>query len=857
MLKRAVLRLVGFCRTYAPFVVLSGVTLAVLLGVYTVHRLGMNADAFALIDPNLPWRQREIAYSQAFPRDAEQLVIVIDASDAAAADDAADRLAARLAADDRHFKTMTRADGGEFFRRNGLLFLSEEELAAVADRVAEAQPLIGSLAADPSLRGLFAALNLALEGVARGDIDVASLELPLGAVADAVQSVRDGHPQRLNWRSIIMGHAPTASDLRRLIIVQPVLDYSALAPGAEASSAVRDAARALDLTPEHGIRVRLTGAIAMSDEEFASVAEGAAVATALSIGLVVLLLYLALRSVRLIAAVLVTLAVGLVTTAAFAAAAVGSLNLISVAFGVMFVGLAVDFGIQFCVRYRDERYRTGDFPLALCKTASGLAGPLVLAAVATALGFWSFIPTAYVGVSELGLIAGTGMIIAVFLNLTLLPALLALLRPPGERSPAGYPWAAGVDAFLLRWRRPVSIAALAVGALSLALLPGLRFDANPLNLRDPKTESVSTVLDLMSDPLIAAQTANVVTPSPADAAALAPRLAALPEVRQVVSINSFVPEDQDRKLPIIENMALLLGPTLMRPVQVKPPSDDEIRASIAETIERLRTSGAESSSAVAARLANALRAILDRGPSTFAQLRDSLLTGLGREIETLRLAIEAQPVTLQDLPRDLVESWVAADGRARIEVFPAGDPRDSESIRRFVEAVQTVAPEATGSAIANYEGGQVVVRAFATAGALALATITLVVAVVLRRVRDVLLVLAPLVLAGLLTLATCAVVGMPINFANIIALPLMLGIGVAFSIYLVMNWRAGIQGQLQSPTARALVFSALTTGSAFGSLALSSHPGTASMGLLLAIALAYVLACTLLVLPALLGPVRS
>jgi predicted RND superfamily exporter protein len=230
---------------------------------------------------------------------------------------------------------------------------------------------------------------------------------------------------------------------------------------------------------------------------------------------------------------------------------------------------------------------------------------------------------------------------------------------------------------------------------------------------------------------------------------------------------------------------------------------------------------------------------------------------LGRQIEALHLAIEAQPVTLHDLPQDLVESWVAADGRARIEVFPAGDPRDSKSIRRFVETVQMIAPQATGGAIANYEGGQVVVRAFITAGALALATITLVLAVVLRRVRDVLLVLAPLVLAGLLTLATCAVVGLSINFANIITLPLLLGIGVAFSVYLVMNWRAGIQGQLQSPTARALVFSALTTGSAFGSLALSSHPGTASMGLLLAMGLAYVVLCTLLVLPALLGIVRS
>ena len=259
---------------------------------------------------------------------------------------------------------------------------------------------------------------------------------------------------------------------------------------------------------------------------------------------------------------------------------------------------------------------------------------------------------------------------------------------------------------------------------------------------------------------------------------------------------------------------------------------------------------------VASAVARALGAVLERGPASFVPLRESLLSGLGDEIKALRLALDAQRVTLQDLPRDLTESWVAADGRARVEVFPAGDPRDSDSIRRFVESVQTVAPEATGGAVANFEAGQVVVRAFVTAGALALGTITLVLAIALRRARDVLLVLAPLVLAGALTLATCTLIGLPINFANIIALPLLLGIGVAFSVYFVMNWRAGVQGQLQSPTARALVFSALTTGSAFGSLALSSHPGTASMGMLLAMGLAYEVGCTLLVLPALLGVIR-
>ncbi len=147
--------------------------------------------------------------------------------------------------------------------------------------------------------------------------------------------------------------------------------------------------------------------------------------------------------------------------------------------------------------------------------------------------------------------------------------------------------------------------------------------------------------------------------------------------------------------------------------------------------------------------------------------------------------------------------------------------------------------------------------AFRTAGLFALVAIALLLAIVLRRIRDVALVLAPLLLAGLLTVATSVLADLPLNFANIIALPLLLGVGVAFDIYFVMNWRAGRVDPLQSGTARAVLFSALTTATAFGSLALSNHRGTSQMGILLTIALFFTLICTFFVLPSLMGPVRK
>jgi hopanoid biosynthesis associated RND transporter like protein HpnN len=539
---------------------------------------------------------------------------------------------------------------------------------------------------------------------------------------------------------------------------------------------------------------------------------------------------------------------------------VGSLNLLSIAFAVLFVGLGVDFGIQFSVRYRSERFKGDDLRLALAKAAERSAVPLSLAAMATAAGFLSFLPTDYKGISELGKIAGVGMLVAFTTSITVLPALLRLLNPPGESEPVGYAFLAPVDYFLEKHRVVIIVGTILIAVAGLPLLYFLRFDFNPINLRSPKVESIATFLDLRSDPNTGANAINVMTNSDADAKKIEERLSKVPEVLRVMSLDSFVPEDQPAKLKLIGQGAKILGPALNPDSIDAPPSDQENVESLKGSAENLRrTAGdAKGPGAVASRrLADALSKLADSDQATRDKTQAIFVSPLKVVLDQLKNSLQAQPVSLKTLPADLVNSWKTKDGLTRVEALPRGDPNDNDTLRKFAAAVLNAEPNAIGGPVSILKSGDTVVKAFIHAGITALLVISFLLWLALRRVTDVLLTLVPLLVAGAVTLEICVLIGLPLNFANIVALPLLLGVGVAFKIYYVTAWRSGRTNLLQSSLTRAIFFSALTTATAFGSLWLSSHPGTASMGKLLALSLVTTLAAVLLFQPALMGKPRD
>lgn len=552
---------------------------------------------------------------------------------------------------------------------------------------------------------------------------------------------------------------------------------------------------------------------------------------------------------------LLTTFAGLVMTIALGLLMVGRFNVISVSVAALFLGLGVDFGIQVAVRYRDERYKFDDVGEALRRAGRGIGWSLTLAALSLLAGFFSFLPTSFKGVSELGLITGVGMIVAFLASLTLLPALIAVMKPPGEPDTVESPALAAMDRWILRNRRLVIGASALLVAAGLPLLLRIEFDANPMHLRSEKTEGVATFLDLTRMPGQTPNTIAVVAPSLDAVRPLSERLAALPEVSQVASILTFLPTDQEAKLALIRKAAEELAALTDPAPPVVQPSDEEIVTALRRTAAALEAAAKPGDPK--ARLGAALTRLADSTPAMRRAAAEALTGSLPALLDRLRLMLTPQRITVETLPEDLRRDWLSDKGAARIEVAPKGDANDNAVLERFSDAVRAVAPNASGPPIEVVEAGRVIGRSFVIAGSLALAAIFVILTIALRRPFDVALTLGPLVIATLLTLETAYLIGMPLNLANIIALPLMLAVGVNFHIYYMIAWRDGVVDMLASSLTRAIFFSSLVTGIAFGSLWLSNHPGTASMGKLLTISLVYTLLAAFIAVPAFLGPPRQ
>ncbi len=823
-------------------VVALGSMATLVAAVFVIDRFAINTDNEDMLSAELPFRQKAVELKQAFPALSDNVLIVVDGAPADVSR-AGNRLRRAFECAPDVFGSVYDPAGDPFFRRNGLLYLDAVDLDRVSRRLIEAQPLLAALNASPNLTRLADILGGLVEARAKGDIGTDPVPF-IEAIAATVETAAAGTAKPMDWRVLMSGDAPRET-ARRIIVLKPPLDYSSLNPAADVQQAINKIVEGSDIR-SFDVDVRITGGPILEGEELATVRDGLGIAGLLSCIVVGVVLTFGLRSLRRTLALVLTLAAGLVLTAAYALAVVGPFNLISVAFAVLFVGLGVDFGIHVVVR-RTAQGAAG---------VAAIAGPLALCMASTTMGFLAFLITDYDGLAALGLVAAGGMVIALGLSLSLLPALLTAFGDDGE---GGLAQSAGPGDARMFGGSPSPRAAggIIAGALVVALIASLAarhatFDFDPLNLRDASRPAMATFNDLVASGDVTGHGISVVATNGVDAGALAARLSALPEVAEARTLDDFVPDNQDDKLWAIDDLALAIAPSLVVPATEPETSSGDGAAAMADLSDTLRTHARPDEEAYH-RLADAIDDWQASGGDA-DRLEALLLDGFPTEIERLRQALEADTVAAADLPQSLTERYRTSDGRYRIEVTAAADTRDLDALRTFVRAVRGVAPDATGPGVIVAAAGHAVVDAFVTASLVAGGAVALILLAWFRRVVPAAACFVPLILAGLITAAATVWLGVPFNFANVIVLPLLFGIGVDFAIHVV--------SEIEHPTGhlalthRAIVLSALTTIGSFGGIALSGHPGTSSMGILLTVALSATLVMTVLVTPALLVLLR-
>ncbi len=815
-------------------------------GWYAAGNLKVNTDTSAMLDAELPFQQRSLELRDAFPQIKTDIIVIVRASTLDEADAFAADLKAAIAEDKDAFEAVFAPAQEEFFAENGLLYLSEGELESRLTQMTKASSLIETLIKSPTLGTFFTTLadNDAL--AERSDLGADTLAALYDEIAKTIAAAETGEDRPFSWMGALDDETREKPAHTRLIYANPVLDYSRLQPAKPAIEALRGQIEKLNEKYAGRVDAFITGDPALRVEELESVTTGIGLSMGLSLIVVSILLLFCYRSLAMASFTLVSLIVTLALTSAFAAKFVGELNLVSVAFTVLLIGLGLDFAIHLLLHVQERRVDGQNNEEAL-KGALHEVGPaLALAAPTTALAFLSFVPTKFDGIAQLGVIAGVGVVIAFLVSVTFLPA--ALKRLPVSRRRKRKGAVRGAFAAIEKISAPIAVVTILAGFAALILMPQVRFDADQMSLRNPNAPSVAGFNLLFDDEETIPYRLTRLVGSEDEARATAEQALALETVATTRSLPDFVPDDQDAKLELIDFAAgTLVFAFDAEPGSVEgPPAKNGISALKA----RLDEAYTDGPGARLGALLGEVQAADD--PVLIERIEQSIFRYWPALTERLAAQLNADYVDMDSLPESLRARYLSDTGQWRIDILPEQDVRDHRALKAFVDDVAAVFPDLTGGAYQSLKAGETISASMLQATGIAFAIVAVMLIIFIGRIRLVALVLFPLALAAVLTAATGVLLDIPFNYANVIVLPLLIGIGVDSGIHLVLRHDqvAAGEGVYGTSTPRAVLFSALTTVASFGSLMLSPHRGTASMGELLSIAIAFTLICTLVVLPA-------
>ncbi len=626
------------------------------------------------------------------------------------------------------------------------------------------------------------------------------------------------------------------------------------------------------------VQIGLTGEPVLDADQIESSMKSVAVASVITFILISLLLIFSYHEFSRPMLALGVLVVATLWTLGLCTLTVGHLNIISNAFVAMILGLGIDFGVQLIGRYEEEIAGGHGVLEALQRAVSHTGSAIFTGAVTTSAAFYTMCFNDFAGLTELGLIAGSGVLLCMVADLTVLPACIWLRdrnRADVQKTVAPNHWRGGILMKEPFAKRPWVIVGVAGSLTALAFvgIPKVGFDYNLLNLQNPKLESVQVELDLLSSKGLSTVFAAVVADDLEQARKMAEELKKLPSVQSVAGLTELIPPGQEEKLAVVRRItgrlnSVKLDTDVSRKIDVMR-ARRELGALLQSSIE------AESQARKYAGISKRARDARD----TFAKLIPALDRAhkamrtlsqeeAGRRLNTYQLALFGElsrvlkwlaaqqsdrPITPEDIPPDLRSKFIGSSGKILLQVFPKENVWERAPLERFVKDVRSIAPSATGTPIQNYEYLAILKNAFQQAGLYSIGVIVVALLIHFRSLRLTLLTLVPLGLAILWVLGVMPLLKLQFNPANIITLPLVIGIGVAYGIYGVDRFRENPhQSLFETSTAKSVWLSALTTIIGFASLMQSTYRGISSLGLLMSLGVTFCVMTGLYVLPSLL-----
>lgn len=871
----------GFIVRRPRLILAVALLLSIASVVFTKAKLQFLTGRDQLMPANTTFNRNYQSYRAEFG-DQEEIAVVIESGDSSQAGRFGEQLAARLSADPKHFREVFFPFDLPYFRKNGLLLMSTEDLAAFTSNLSLAAPTLKALAASPSVQTLFTTLTgemdgyVAHPGAADSRQRLDSLVFMLGAVGDGIDSFSRGAAGGLSLESV-MFRRPDGSESsfatagrQQVLTVLPVRDETSFMPAAAAISALRGEIAALKKLPEFaGVTVGLTGTPVLEHEEMVTSKRDITLATAITVVLTVCLLLVAFRGIINTIAAVLSLLVAICLSFGFATLSVGHLNILSSVFAVMLIGIGIEYGIQVILRMQEELARGADrleaLRLALAKNGWSIA----MAAATVAAAFITFAFTDFKGIAELGIIAAGGVAICVAVTFTVLPALLVIF-------PTRIPKVRPAPATERLWQKvlfgsPRIVLAVAL-VLSLACLWPLscsEFDYNLMNLQAKGLESVRYAYKLMRSKENAGYFAVVTADTASEAAEKARRLEKLPTVDHVVWAGSFVPEDQPEKLRLLATAARQLDGIKAAPYEEDlrlmelPTVFENFRNSVARLKTELIREQRPEAAQVGAFLANldrffaSLQKEKDRNAvGMLKQFQGGMFAELPQRIAMLRQSLSAKPVHAADVPRELMQRFVGKSGKYLLQVAPKHEIFARRPLKRFLDDVRSVDAAATGEPVMVYESMTVLRDAYRNAFIYAMVAIAGILLLAFRSVRFALIGMVPLVAGLLFMVAGMRLFGISFNSANVIVLPLVLGIAVDSGIYLINRYRREDETPRQvvlSSTGLGVFLNTLTIMASFGALMVARHQGVFSIGAVMCLGMVACQVAFIVVLPAVLS----